>query len=391
MKKSLLLASLLTAHTLLATNGDHLIGIGAKARGMGGVGIAVSHGAESGIANPAMITSLNRSEYSFGGTVFMPEVSFDNGMGAGAKSSTADLSVIPAVSFATKSSENFYWGVGMWGTAGMGVDYRTEAVNWEMVTNLQLMQFGVPLAYKSGLISVGITPVLQYGSLDMQYDTNTTTSMEDMGSGVAQDLAFGYSVGIAMEVNMELTLAAIYKSAIEMEYTGVISNAMAGFGQIGVSDKLEQPSEVGVGLSYTMGKSTLAVDFKRIAWEDAAGYAAFGWKDQNVFAVGYVREGEKVTFRAGFNKADSPINDQGLAGTLNNTLNLLGFPATVESHVTVGASVKLDKSKSVDISYVQALEAENSYTVSNAPAAGTRDIVNVHSQTSVTVQLTVGF
>jgi len=36
---------LVVATTIHATNGDHLIGIGAKARGMGGTGIALSHGA----------------------------------------------------------------------------------------------------------------------------------------------------------------------------------------------------------------------------------------------------------------------------------------------------------------------------------------------------------
>ena len=50
--------------------------------------------------------------------------------------------MIPAISIAVKSSDNFYWGMGMWGTAGMGVDYRgTGATNSNMVTNLQLMQF----------------------------------------------------------------------------------------------------------------------------------------------------------------------------------------------------------------------------------------------------------
>jgi long-chain fatty acid transport protein len=39
--------SLLTSTLLHATNGDNLIGVGTKARGMGGAGIGVSHCAES--------------------------------------------------------------------------------------------------------------------------------------------------------------------------------------------------------------------------------------------------------------------------------------------------------------------------------------------------------
>src|SRR3989338_3368359 len=137
----------LSATSAFATNGDNLIGVGAKARGMGGVGIGMSHGAESALANPALISSVKGTEISFGGTVFMPDVQTNVGMGQGLLKSDADLSVIPEVAVAQKVSENFTWGIGMFGTAGMGTDYRNEAAgagNFNMVTNLQLMQFAVP-------------------------------------------------------------------------------------------------------------------------------------------------------------------------------------------------------------------------------------------------------
>ncbi len=39
-----------------------------------------------------------------------------------------------------------------------------------MVTNLQLLQFGVPVAYKTGWFkSSTVTPVMQYGNLDIDY------------------------------------------------------------------------------------------------------------------------------------------------------------------------------------------------------------------------------
>jgi len=72
----------LSATSAFATNGDHLIGLGAKARGMGGVGIGMSHGAESALVNPAMITSVKGNEVSFGGTIFMPDVAADMGYGS---------------------------------------------------------------------------------------------------------------------------------------------------------------------------------------------------------------------------------------------------------------------------------------------------------------------
>ena len=163
MKRSIKLAVAaavaLTSTAAFATNGSNLIGIGAKARGMGGVGIGMSHGAESALVNPALITSVKNTEVQFAGTIFMPDVKADTGIGGGSFDSDADMNVIPAVSLASKITDNFYAGIGMWGTAGMGVDYREEASNFNMVTNLQLMQFGVPLAYKTNGFSIAITPL----------------------------------------------------------------------------------------------------------------------------------------------------------------------------------------------------------------------------------------
>jgi long-chain fatty acid transport protein len=391
MKKTIKLAVVaalaLGATSAFATNGSALIGMGAKARGMAGTGIGMSHGAESALVNPALITSVKNTEVSFGGTLFMPNVTFDNGMGSGAYDSAADMNVIPEVSVASKVSDNLYVGVGIWGTAGMGTDYRDYQSNFKMVTNLQLMQFGVPVAYKAGNFSVAVTPVLQYGALDINFDTNGSNNV---GAGIAQDLKFGYNLGASFETN-GLTVGAVYKSRIDMEYKGQLSAAMAGFGQTYTNDKLSTPAEMGIGASYVMGEHTIAIDYKKIKWSDAKGYKDFKWDDQNVIAVGYQYTTNAWALRAGYNYAKSPISDQGLTGTLTNTLNLLGFPAIVESHYAVGATYNVSNTTSFDLGLTYAPEVTNTYTVSNYPAAGTRSITTTHSQTGVSAQVNFAF
>ena len=156
--KSGIALSLLTSTLLHATNGDHLIAVGAKARGMGGAGIAMSHGAESTLTNPALITSVEATEISFGGTVFMPDIKTQlnetpapPGMGLPPQNkmtSDADLNMIPEVSLAMKMSENFYVGIGMWGTAGMGVDYSNGAgIENTLMTTGQLSNFDMVPTY----------------------------------------------------------------------------------------------------------------------------------------------------------------------------------------------------------------------------------------------------
>ncbi|MDD4855562.1 MAG: outer membrane protein transport protein [Sulfuricurvum sp.] len=392
IKLAVAAAVALTSTAAFATNGDSLIGTGAKARGMGGAGIGMSHGAESALTNPALITSVNGTEISFGGTVFMPKVKTD--IGAGSTDSAADLSVIPEVSIAQKVSDNFYWGIGMFGTAGMGTDYRGTGQNMNMVTNLQLMQFAVPLAYKTGGFSFGVAPVLQYGSLDIKYKTIGFGGAESTTQGVAQDFGYGYNLGAAFSEE-GLTVGASYKSAIDMVYTGQINAATTQFnglmGTAVLSDHLEQPAEVGVGASYKIGGSTVALDFKQIKWGSAKGYKDFGWEDQNVYILGYQFAQDSWALRAGYNYGKNPIKEQNGAtaqGAVNNFFNLLGFPAIVEKHYTVGGSYAFNKTTSADLAYVYVPEATETYSIA-AMTGG--NITTKHSQQAATAQLNFKF
>jgi long-chain fatty acid transport protein len=412
MKRSIKIAvaaaMALSTTSAFATNGDHLIGMGAKARGMGGIGIGMSHGAESALANPAMITSVKGTEVSFGGTIFMPDVESEIGMGQGSIKSDADLSVIPEVAIAQNAGNGIYWGIGMFGTAGMGVDYRDEGTsaysnldgNYRMVTNLQLMQFAVPLAYSTNGFSVGIAPVLQYGSLDINYVTDSDgipgngIQVIEVGEGVAQDLGFGYNIGAAYEV-AGLTLGASYKSAIDMEYKSVISGAAQYFG-LTFGDHLEQPAEMGIGASYTMGGHTVAADYKKIKWSDAKGYKDFGWEDQNVYMLGYQFAQDNWALRAGYNYAKSPIKENNAGANANekmaiNVLNLLGFPATVESHYTVGGSYAFSKMTSLDVAYAYAPEVTDHFNQAASGLTGGYNVKTKHSQDSISMQLNFNF
>ncbi len=396
IKLAVAAAVALTSTAAFATNGDHLIGMGAKARGMGGVGIGMSHGAETALANPALITTVKGTEISFGGTVFMPDVEAD--MGAGSTKSAADLSVIPEVAIAQNAGNGLSWGIGMYGTAGMGTDYRDASgatANMNMVTNLQLMQFAVPVAYKTGAFSFGIAPVLQYGSLDINYDVNGAAAGGDsITKGVAQDFGVGYNIGAAYSEE-GLTVGSSYKSAIDMVYTGQIKAATTQFnGMMGtaiLSDHLEQPSEIGVGASYAFGGNTIAVDFKRINWASAKGYKDFGWEDQNVYMIGYQYAQDAWAVRAGYNYAKSPIKEQNGAtqqGAVNNFFNLVGFPGIVEKHYTVGGSYALNKSTSFDLAYVYVPEATETFSIAGM---GAGSLTTKHSQDAASVQLNFAF
>ncbi len=398
----LIALSLITSTMIHATNGDNLIAVGAKARGMGGVGIAMSHGAESGLSNGALITSVESSEILFGGTLFMPDIKTTITPDP-TFTSDADMNIIPEVSLAHKIDENWYIGVGMWGTGGMGTDYRdaTGSVfnNFKMVTNLQLMQFGVPIAYKTGGLSLAVTPIIQYGNLDINYDMAPMQQSPVpviVGSGIAQDFGFGYNLGLAYDFSENgitgLTLGAMYKSTIEMDYDYQLTTAIAPFQAFGptlpITDTLEQPEEYGVGFAYAMGQHTIAFDYKKIKWSKAKGYSDYGWDDSDVYAVGYQYTENEWTLRLGYNHAASAVVE-GPDARLN-FFNLLGFPATAEDHYTVGTSYAFNQQFSLDLAYVYQDNNNETFDVSGlfGPDA---TVSTDHQESSVSFQLAYKF
>ena len=74
MKKLLiLLLPFFLSFPAFATNGDNMIGFGARTRAMGGTGIALKDvGFESMLKNPAMVETPKKLEFGFGATFLFP-------------------------------------------------------------------------------------------------------------------------------------------------------------------------------------------------------------------------------------------------------------------------------------------------------------------------------
>ncbi len=390
---------ILSSSALYATNGDLMIGQGAKSKAMGGVGVAKSFGADSGLANPALVTSVRHSEITGSLTFFMPSVEFDsNGMDS--DSSGSDFSLIPEFAYA-RSIGNFGVGIQASGVAGMGVDYdgltgtADDNGAFDMQTQLQLFKIAIPIAlevYPS--VSIGVSPVLEIGSLEMNYMSPTGKS-DNPSSGSS---ALGYEVGAAYD-DGTYAIGVVYKSEIELSYADNIANAAADFGvAIPSGNKLTQPAEYGVGISYRYHRNILAADYRLVSWSDAQGYADFGWKDQDIFAIGYQYKFEKATLRLGFNYAESPIVEQNgntYQGAAMNFFNLAGFPAIVEQHYTAGLGYNFSQGLEFNGALIYAPQEKNSFDISamsgamGYPTPASADVK--HSQFGLTFGLSYKF
>lgn len=363
------IATLFIAPAAFATNGTNMTGVSAQAVALGGTGTAAYFGAENVIVNPAMIGKGKGTEFSFGGTLFKPNVSNDGLMGntTDKATSSADTFMIPTISLSSRINDNLSFGIGMYGTSGMGVNYKNATGNsaTSMLMNaqsqLQIMRIVPTIAYNTANAGIGFSPIIQYGALDINHGPvsipamgGTAFNVANTGSGVSSDLGLGFSVGGYYDLSKSFTLGATYTSAINGKYKNQLSTASApfvGFIPAAFGDDLEQPAEVKLGAAYTMGNIMLTGDFKQVRWSEAKGYKDFGWQDQNVIALGLKYQGTGYWLGAGYNKADNPIKAQDGttgAGATANMFNNMFFPATTESHFSVGGGYDLTKAVSLD-------------------------------------------
>lgn len=403
----------LASTSALATNGDELIGLGTQARALGGTGVAAYYGSENALVNPALLGKSKGTEVTFGATAFMPKVKarsdFMTMPAVASKTSDNDLNMIPEVSISHRVNDNWTLGIGMNGSAGMGVDYRGNAGLAEAYSRLQLMKVAPTVAYNGDGFGLGLAGVLQYGALDLNYRMPAPPAGPgNVGNGTSDDFGAGFNLGGYFDLNDRVTLGLGYQSEISMRYKDQITDAANGLG-VGptgmgtiTSNTLTQPAQIKAGLAYTADNWLLTADYKKIQWGSAAGYKTFNWKDQDVFGLGAKYMNDNYWLGIGYNYAKDPIKKRSDTSYPNQAINLfnnLFFPGIVEQHFTLGGGVGIGKNTTLEGAFVYTPTKSKTVNtgILTGAMAGMPMPVNAttekttHSQTAVSVSLRMNF
>ena len=390
-------ASLVAAPGAWATNGYFAHGVGQKAKGMGGVGIAFAQDSMAGGTNPAGM-ALVGNRLDLGIEVFRPirDAWIDGNqqpppptglgtMGNGHfDGSDTDIFVIPEFGYNRAINDTMTVGVSVFGNGGMNTDYKDgipmfniDGMGKTKRTGVDLAQmFVVPtFTYKLNekhALGIGVNLVGQRIKLkglgNFAGFSSSPNNLTD--NGYEYSYGAGVRVGWIGQITDWLTLGATYSSKTSMsdldDYKGLLAE-QGGF---------DIPANYGVGLAVKPhSKLTVAFDVMRIDYSDVDAIAnegpatsnnpppfmggpqlgdddgwGFGWRDQWVYKLGLSYEhNPEWTFRAGWNHGSAPITD-------GNTLFNILAPATVEDHVTLGATWAFAKDYEVTFHYMHAFE-----------------------------------
>ena len=372
-KKQLLVAAIsaVFASNAWATNGYAPHGIGQISKGMGGVGVALPQDSLAGGVNPAgMVHVGNRAD--LGIELFSPQreasvgaTTFDG--------NDKDLFLIPEFGYNRMLNNQTSLGVSVFGTGGMNTDYTTNPGFGSGPAGINLMQlFIVPtLSYKINeqhSVGIGLNLAAQaFAAKGLNGFTPISSSGSNLtNNGHDTSYGAGLRLGWMGQVSDRVTLGATYQTRTHMSEFDDYRGLFAEQGDFDIPENFA----IGIAVKATP-KLTAAFDIMRINYSEVKSVgninnappggtgilgtdngAGFGWDDQTIYKLGLSYEySNKLTLRGGLNYGKSPIPSS------QTNFNVLA-PATVEKHLTLGATWKLDDGMSITGSYMHAFENE---------------------------------
>lgn len=402
------IAAVLTAPaTVSATNGMFMIGYGAKSTAMGGVGVAYAQGGMSAAFNPATMTEVGETRLDATLEFFRAPRAIYHQAGTplgDASSPTSarskdDLFPIPAIGAVLSSPGTpFAMGMAVVG-AGLGTNYdqsnghvydpvstAADANAYDRVgVFLMQMQMLPSIAFKvSETQSIGASLVIAmqtfrgfgfeaFQNLGFAGGTNNVSNM-------GYDWSFGWGVRagwLGKFLGDKLNIGLNYSPRVNMQKFNRYQNLFAEHGEFDI------PENYAIGFAYKLTpKLDVAFDVQRILWTDVRSIGnpgpnvldpsdfnplcpgtdtqecllggdlgmGFGWRNQDVYKLGLAYKYSKnLTLMAGLNYGKTPIpEDQVL-------FNMMA-PATVETHVTLGAGFKRENGDDISVTLMHAFE-----------------------------------
>lgn len=383
-----------------ATNGLFLIGNGNKAKGMGGVGIAISMDSLSAATNPATIAGME-NRIDIGVDIFHPTV--ESTLGSVSSESTASINgmgldstfILPSMAGTYQVSEKITLGLAAVPVGGGGTKFPinfyeaaaagtpdTPTINEELGVDYVVGEIVSTFAYKinekhsvGASLLIGIARFSAYG-LGLFDPFTQTVGTTDRFTDQGRDWSFGYGARIGyLGTFGKWTVGAEYTSKVDMEEFDDYSELFAESGNMDI------PPSAGLGVSFQAIPTLLiAFDVTRTFYSETKAISntgpnlagdpngplgseerrlglvyglGFGWEDQTVYKIGTEYHiNDSWIARAGWNYGKSPIDEN------REIIFNLVAPATVEHHLTLGGTYNISTTMEINFSYIHAFENE---------------------------------
>ncbi len=406
-KIAVLVAIAAASGSAFATNGYFSHGYGMKAKGMGGVGIALPQDGLAAATNPAGMVMVG-DRLDVGVDWFKPnrgaEITnnaFFFGPINGSYDGNGDSSfLVPELGYNKMLGWDMSVGVSVYGNGGMNTRYNTSpfaagglgafggqnpaGVNLEQLFIAPTFAMKVNKDHAVGVSIVmayqtfGATGLQAFGAAGFSSDANSLTN-----KGNDHSIGWGVRLGWTGKVSENVTLGATYASKIK----GKFNDYKGLFAEEG---RFDIPENYGIGIAVkATPKLTVAADIQQINYSGSqavsnkidclftgcllgqTGGAGFGWSDMTAYKLGISYEYSKdLTLRGGVSTNRQPV------AASQTFFNILA-PGVVENHLTLGGTWTLANKNELTVGYMHAFKKTVNGSGSINPFLGGGE-ANVH-------------
>ena len=358
--RTIILALSCTLYSILsfAQTGHILQGVGAVNMSMGGAATGQPLDISGAMQwNPAAISVFDNKILKLDVGLFFssPELTSSYGPLSGTTEDDRPLSPLPALAMVWgKEGSKHTFGVSAFGISGFGVTFPEDTnypqdvmmnpnpnynpnlssnpVNFPQMaggfghieSDYILLQVGLSYAYEiTDKFSFGMQPNIDYATLELMPNptANPSPTAGYPSTDKASSIGFGAQFGLFYDSGFGLKLGASYKTTqwfSDFEFKNTYLDGSSSKSKF----NMDYPAIFSLGFGYSAGNIDLALDFRRVDYENTDGFsttgwtpmgsvAGFGWDNISILSAGLQFKGiEKLPLRFGYTYSSNPISSE---------------------------------------------------------------------------------
>ena len=332
MKQTLKVATLLSLGTAtLLASGYRIPEQSLNSVAMSAAYVASANGADASYYNPANMAFMAEGGYIETSLTYinLPKVDYVDSSNAALNGDSKEENfLLPNLHYVSPMVGNWRYGLSIVAPAGLSKrwDESYQMRSSEEFT-LKVVEINPTASYKVNdqlALGFGLRGVYTDGVVKSNYNNLVTRDL------TGDSIDFGYNLALSYKPIEDLTLAATYRSKIDLTVKGEadLYHCVGGsYKGIGASVTIPLPASLALAAAYTMDKTTFEFVFERTYWSsykdldfdydvtlDATTASAFdtpkdkNWKDANAYRIGISHQySDALKLMAGFAIDKTPV------------------------------------------------------------------------------------
>lgn len=366
MKQTLKVATLLSLSTATLLASDYRIPEQSlNSVALSAAYVASANGADASYYNPANMAFMAEGGYIETSLTYinLPKVDYNDNNVALSGDSKEENFLLPNLHYVSPMVGNWRYGLSIVAPAGLSKRWDES---YQMRTSeeftLKVIEINPTASYKVNdafALGFGLRGVYTTGVIKNQLAGVYTNDME------ADSIDFGYNLALSYKPIEDLTLAATYRSKVNLTVDGEATTTWLGAPSSGdVKTHIPLPASLALAAAYTLNKTTLEFVFERTYWSSykeldfdfengSVEVTPLGqarpknWKDVNAYRIGLSHQySDALKLMAGFAIDKTPVPSSTMGFELPDSdakLYSVGFEYKVSQDLKVGLAYLYDE------------------------------------------------